>query len=803
MLLLMRVFILFLTVLLSSFVASAQIQDDFSDGDFTNGSISLCTMDKEVLCELEEFCESEGYTISIRQKERTAPSYRIVDPERKHHDTHRLHNIFRNMGLMGKKSIEKHIPEEYLVAPAWVRAELLSGLIDSDGWLEGNGATIEWTSSSWRLARDTLRLAKSLGIRGNITIREAFIGDKQYTDSNRIHFSGNLGTLNLRVPRRVPNESAYQKNHLVMGFKTEKLPEDDFYGFSLSGDHLYVDSNFVIHHNTGKAPVQAFFVRTVMDVFPNQRVICATHVKELVAQNANTMSRIWPGGSIGVNSAGLKKRNFDHSVVFAGIGSIAKYTKRFGHIDLLIIDEAHRVNYTGTTQYKKLIDGLLAINPKMKIIGLTATPWRAGQGHLIEAGLFTDVAYDNTKLEDFNKLVYDGYLMPLIPRDAKTEIDLSNVHIQGGEYVQKELQTAVDKTAITEMAVDEIINEAAIDDRKCWLVFTTGIEHTEHVTARLREKGVNAEAVHSGNKDYPMSSGTRDNRIVRFTSGETTCIVNGMILTVGFDHPPIDLIAYIRPTLSSLLWIQAMGRGTRPYFVGDHDLSTRDGRLAAIEESGVFNCKVLDFGRNTYRLGPINDPVIPNKKGKSKGEAPVKKCEPCGTINHAGVKFCINCGNEFLFESKIHMEASTDDLIKNDIPIIDVVEVHHITYDLHKKIGKPPMMKVCYYNKTMMYNEWVCFEHTNYAGTRAKKWWKQHSKDDFPTTTKEGLSLSGKLKTPTHIRVWTNKQFPEIMAHCYDGTGFGSLTGDQIVENPKAVVQIPVEEMFDADDIPF
>jgi len=51
--------------------------------------------------------------------------------------------------------------------------------------------------------------------------------------------------------------------------------------------------------------------------------------------------------------------------------------------------------------------------------------------------------------------------------------------------------------------------------------------------------------------------------------------------------------------------------------------------------------------------------------------------------------------------------------------------------------------------------------------------------------------------------VWTNKQFPEIMAHCYDGTGFGSLTGDQIVENPKAVVQIPVEEMFDEGDIPF
>jgi len=69
-------------------------------------------------------------------------------------------------------------------------------------------------------------------------------------------------------------------------------------------------------------------------------------------------------------------------------------------------------------------------------------------------------------------------------------------------------------------------------------------------------------------------------------------MVNVGVLTTGFDFPEIDLIIMLRPTNSPVLWVQMLGRGTRP-------------------ADGKENCMVLDFAGNTPRLGPINDPMIP------------------------------------------------------------------------------------------------------------------------------------------------------------------------------------------------
>lgn len=523
---------------------------------------------------------------------------------------------------------------------------------------------------------------------------------------------------------------------------------------------------------TGKSIVIGGFVRSIYDHYPNQRIMILTHVKELIQQNYNKLMDIWPQAPAGIYSSGLNRRDVFNNILFAGIASVAKRPELFGRIDLILIDEAHLVSPNDSTMYQKFIEALRQVNPHLRVIGLTATPYRLGHGLITEGNLFTDICYDITSLHEFNKLIAEGYLAPLIPFRTSLKLNVDGIHMRGGEYIQKELQNAVDKEEITYAALKEALNVG--HDRKCWLIFASGVEHAIHISEMLNELGVPCGVVHSGNKERKMSSSERDQVIADYKAGKLRALVNNNVLTTGFDHPQIDLILSLRPTASPGLWVQILGRGTRPVYAPGFDLSTTEGRLQAIQAGGKHNCLVLDFAGNTRRLGPINDPVIPKKPGKKGGTAPVKECDRCPTINHASVRFCISCGYEFPIQTKLKQAASTEELIKGDLPKIEEFKVDHITYALHKKQDKPPSMKVSYHCGRRVFTEYVCFEHDGFARRKAQKWWAERTKCPFPENTAKGLELSaGQLQTATSLRVWVNKPYPEIMAQCFDGTHFG------------------------------
>ena len=165
-----------------------------------------------------------------------------------------------------------------------------------------------------------------------------------------------------------------------------------------------------------------------------------------------------------------------------------------------------------------------------------------------------------------------------------------------------------------------------------------------------------------------MTDDDRDSAILGFKSGKYQAIVNYGVLTTGFDFPEIDMIAVLRPTKSSGLWVQMLGRGTRPVYGDNFDLTLRDGRLEAIRNGDAPNCLVLDFARNTERLGPINDPVMPNPKGKGKGgEAPVKLCPHCNSYNHASATICSFCGGEMPRTLKFEPTSSNAVLIRQTV----------------------------------------------------------------------------------------------------------------------------------------
>jgi DNA repair protein RadD len=495
---------------------------------------------------------------------------------------------------------------------------------------------------------------------------------------------------------------------------------------------------------TGKSVVIAEFLRGILQNWPFQRVMCLTHVKELIDQNSKKMLDHWPEAPVGIYSAGLNQRDVGFPIVFGGVASVANCIEKFGHRDLLIVDECHLISGKENSNYGKVIAGLKAINPLLKVIGLTATKYRLGQGLLTEGEdrLFTDVCYDLTDLNGFNRLLDEGWIVPLIPKRTNMELNTTDVKIQAGDFVQSQLQEAIDKDSITYAACKEMLQYGA--NRRSWLNFCAGVEHSEHVAACLRTMGIDAVAVHS-----KMGNAERDKAIAAFKSGDLRCICNNNVLTTGFDHPGIDFIGMLRPTVSTGLWVQMLGRGTRPS-----------------PDTHKENCLVLDFAGNTAKLGPINDPVIPRKRKKGEiGVAPVRICEACGTYNHARATHCIGCGAEFKFAPKIQTFASTQELIKRvqDPPVLEMFPVNRVIYNRYQKPNSVPVMKVSYFCGLRMFHEYIALENSGYAGRIAKEWWLQRIGSMPPKSVDEALKYVTSLKVPQQIKVVINRKNPEIV----------------------------------------
>lgn len=506
---------------------------------------------------------------------------------------------------------------------------------------------------------------------------------------------------------------------------------------------------------TGKSVVIGRFVQRVLQQWPNQRFMMATHVKELIDQNAKKLDGMWPGAPLGIYSAGLKQRSFSQQIIYGGVASMVKNPLLFGHRDLLLVDEAHLISGHDSSQYDTLIKGLRSTNKHLKVIGFTATKYRMGQGLLTNGGIFTDICYDDTTLERFNQLIAEGYLSMLIPQPTPVEIDMAGVKVSSnGDFNQHEAEERANR--VTNAAIDYAARFS--NSRNSWLVFASGIENCYKVAERLRHNGISCTVVHSNTKEYPLSDKERDQRLEDFKAGKYQAIVNYGILTTGFDHPPIDLILMLRATKSVPLWVQMLGRGTRP-FAGNYIFPPKR------------NCLVLDFARNTPRLGPINDPVIPAKKGTAAGDVPLKQCEACGTYNHISARHCIGCGEEFFFAEKITTTASEDDLIRDAEPIFERYRVERVFYRRHtSKHSNMESLCAQYFvaGLPLPFNEYINIESQGKARDYAVDWWSQRSATWCPPTINDALQQVSMLRPPAYITVHTNKQWPSIERFEYE-----------------------------------
>lgn len=424
----------------------------------------------------------------------------------------------------------------------------------------------------------------------------------------------------------------------------------------------------VLPTGAGKSHVIAALTKDAIDKWPSTRVLMLTHVKELIEQNAEKMRQHWPNAPMGIYSNSVGSKILGEQITFAGIQSLVKVVSRVGFIDLVIIDECHLVSHKDEGNYRKVLNELKLINPRLRVIGLTATPYRLGHGLITDKPAIFDALIEPTSIEE---LISQGYLSMLRSKITKTRLSTEGVKKRGGEFISGELQKAVDTEDYNQSIVNEVIEIA--EERKAWLFFCAGVDHAKHVADILNSKGIPTACITG-----ELGKKEREKLINDFKSGKIRAVTNANVLTTGFDYPNIDLIVMMRPTLSAVLYMQMAGRGLRLKEHTDH-------------------CLVLDFAGVVSTHGPITNVVPPRKKGLKPGEAPIKICGKCGEIVHASLRVCPSCGLVFEVNEKPKPKLHNDDIMGIE-PSVMIVSSWAWRQHTSKATGKE-MIKVTYYGE--------------------------------------------------------------------------------------------------------
>jgi len=532
----------------------------------------------------------------------------------------------------------------------------------------------------------------------------------------------------------------------------------------------------------GKSIMQCHIVDHYLSARPQKDVLLLSNVSDILEQNHTKLFDYFSEIDIGLYSAGLGSRTVN-KITVAGIDSVYRRPHLFKNVGLVGIDECHRINNEDEGRYRNFLKKLDA-----QYFGLTATPFRTGQGYIYRGkhALFNHLSYDLTSFENYNRLLDEGWLCPLIPLPTSVKMDTKGIGSRGGDFKEEELTERFTREDITNAITDQIIKYGAKKYKK-WLIFAIDQDHADMIANSLNKKGYPTGVVYSGAVE------SKDSVLRKYRKGEYRAVVNVNMLTTGLDIPEIDLIAHCRPTQSPVFHVQSNGRGGRCVYAPGYDLNILAERLKARDE-GKSHCLVLDFAGNTARLGPINDVYVkePGEKGGDGGPM-VKECPECTTLNHLSAKECIACGYEFPRKEKITSIASSLDLIRTKKNLEQWVEVKDVSYSVHQKKGSKSCLRVSYNCGFMSFSKWVHLESYGYPRDAARAWVKfmYSGLGDMPSSLNDLWKDRHLLRVPSHIFVNQDGKYPEIKKYKFD-------KGDNLPIKLKTVKDIPID-----DDIPF
>jgi len=494
---------------------------------------------------------------------------------------------------------------------------------------------------------------------------------------------------------------------------------------------------------------------------------------------------------VGIYSAGLGRRDTDAGITVAGVQSVYRRAAEIGPIDLVIVDEAHEIPPDGEGMYRTLLLDLQEQTPSMRIVGMTATPFRLSGGAICKPdNLLTAVSYEAS----IRDMIADGFLCKLTSKAGKRHADLSGVHIQGGEFKADEVAAIMDDEKLVRSACSELV--AAARNRVAALVFCASIEHAEHVAAEIGRLTGDAVGIITG--ETPPAE--RDDLIARIRGEEVMAdllqpheplkwLVNVNVLTTGFDAPRIDTVCLMRATMSPGLYVQMVGRGSR--------LS-----------DGKEDCLILDFGNNIVRHGPVDMVGIQEKATKDgTGEMPGKECPECQEVVFISVMLCPNCGHEWETKPRHEAVAGDESILSGEITdeVFDVRSVSYMDWEKRGDPDAPHTMRVDYEIGFAEYqSEWVCPGHIGYARGKFTTWWLDRSMVPPPTSAMEAVRLAqdGAIAEPSQITVRTvsGEKFKRVIGYVLPGK-------PEYFMEPGEDHHIPLDTYDEidylGDDIPF
>jgi len=282
----------------------------------------------------------------------------------------------------------------------------------------------------------------------------------------------------------------------------------------------------------------------------NLRTLVVAHTKELIDQCRNTLSI----------------QNIKNAEVRT-IQSCYRDVDKWSDFDFLIVDECHR---SCTISYLKLIEKF----NKKKILGLTATPFRS-DGQKLEY-IF------GKKISPLNliDMIENGLLCDFEGYRVKTSQSLRGISTKKGDFVSSKLAAVVNVKNRNELIVGEYKNISPGEKALC---FSVNIKHAIDLQKEFELNGISAKAVHG-----KLSRENRIEYIEQFKKDKIKVLINCQILTEGFDEPSVTCLLMARPTLSKVLYMQMIGRGSRNF-------------------PGKSTCKVIEFTDNSYNVCSLDD----------------------------------------------------------------------------------------------------------------------------------------------------------------------------------------------------
>jgi len=341
----------------------------------------------------------------------------------------------------------------------------------------------------------------------------------------------------------------------------------------------------------GKTIVFCRLIRELLEETPYLRIGVLAHRRELVAQARDKMLSVWPAAPIGIACHSLQKASeLKENVTIGTIQTLANQA-HVAPFNVIIVDEVHRLPPKDQdSQFGNFLRSMVERNPGLQLLGVTATPFRMAHGYIFGQHCRTPWANWFTSLSmaiRVDDLQEQGFLSPyrFMVSNGDIHMDLEGLPIgSGGDYSTEALEGVVVRHQHLMSAVKTIENQA--QDRKSILVFCVSIAHADRLAESFEEQGISCASIHSG-----LSIGDRDELLAAFDRGEIRVLTNVNVLTEGWDSPRADCVLLCRPTLSTALYVQMVGRGLRVH-------------------PSKNDCLVLDLAGCFARHGSIRRPIV-------------------------------------------------------------------------------------------------------------------------------------------------------------------------------------------------